>query len=405
MDDLPEIDLGDPAVVADPFTAHGAARERAPLARVIAPGYGRFSVATRHASARAVLSDPRLAISTASFVGIPGVPDHCRPYLRTMSERDGPEHARLRRLVAPAFTPRRVEELRPQIERIVDGLLDGLVAHADGGPVDLFALVAQPLPMEVICALVGVPEADRPRWRGYGAALAHGDIAALAAAIPAIIDDARAALARRREEPGEDLLSVLAGSATGRDGDPDRLDGTEVVTLVWHLVLAGQTPATFITNAVVTLLEHPEVLRELRTDPSRMRTAVEELLRLSAPQLMATPRFATEDLEVDGVAVARGEALTASLAGANRDPRAFPHPESLDLHRPDAGSGHLAFGHGPHFCLGAALARLQSEVALTALLRRCPNLALAGPVQRIPDAGSWRVEELWITGVGRPPQP
>jgi cytochrome P450 len=317
--------------------------------------------------------------------------------MRTMSEMDGPEHTRLRRLVSPAFTPRRAAEFRPRIEPIVDALLDALPAHAEGGAVDLLAHFARPLPIDVICELVGIPEPDRPRWRDYGAAVAAGWGQTFAEAIPGIMADAKAAIARHRDEPGADLVCDLIRIQAD---DGDRLSDNELVTLVWHLVLAGQTPTNLIANAVQTLLSHPHQLAALRDDPSLMPRAVEELIRWCGPQLLTIPRYAQEDVEIDGVLVGKGEPVTATIVSANRDPRALTDPDRLDISRAAGPSGHLGFGHGPHFCLGASLARAQTEVALTALLHRFPDLALAvapEDVARVPDPGTWRLASLPVT--------
>lgn len=393
--DIPEIDLADPAVLRDPFTAYGQAREAAPLARLVAPGFGGMWVVTRYADAKAMLADPRFELRQSSYFR-PDVPEHCLKYLRTMQEMNGEEHARLRRLVAPAFTARRAAEFRPRVERIVDDLLDALVDRAaDGEPVDLLAHFTRPLPIDVICDLVGIPEASRGDWRTYGAAVAAGHGPAFADAIPSIMRDAQAAVAERSREPGADLLSDLIGVNAE---DRDRLGDDELVTLVWHLVLTGQTPTHLIANSVEALLAHPEQLAALRADESLMPGAVEELTRWCGPQLLSLPRFAREAVEIGGVPVGADEPVSAGLVCANRDPRVFPAPDQLDLRRPSNQPAHLGYAHGPHFCLGAALARVQTEVALTALLRRFPKLALAdGGAQRVPDPGAWRLTALLVT--------
>ncbi|MFC7648728.1 hypothetical protein ACFQX6_56010 [Streptosporangium lutulentum] len=204
-----------------------------------------------------------------------------------MQEMDGPEHARLRGLVSPAFTARRAADFRPRIEPIVESLLDDLPDHAEDGSVDLLAHFARPLPIEVICELVGIPEADRPRWREYGAAVAADWGQAFAEAIPGIMEGAEAAVARRRAEPGDDLISALVRTRTD---DEDRLGDAELVTLVWNLVLAGQTPTNLIANAVEALLRHPGQLTALRQDTELMPRAVEELTRWCGPQLLSIPR-------------------------------------------------------------------------------------------------------------------
>jgi cytochrome P450 len=394
--EVPEIDLTDPAVLRDPFTAYGRARERSPLARLMAPGFGPMWAVTRYQGARAMLADPRFQLNAASYMR-PDVPEDCLPYMRTMQEMDGPEHTRLRRLAAPAFSARRAARLRPRIEPIVERLLDDLPRHADGGAVDLLAHFARPLPIDVICELVGIPAPDRPRWREYGAAVAAGSGQRFAEAIPGIMAAAKAAVTARRAEPGDDLIADLVSIQAE---DRDRLSDAEMVTLVWHLVLAGQVPINLIANAVEALLTHPDQLAALREHPGRMPGAVDELLRWCGPQLLAIPRYAREDVQIGGIPIAKGEPVTAAIVSANRDPRAFDDPDHLDISRPPGASGHLGFGHGPHFCLGAPLARAETEVALAALLRRFPDLALAvapQDVPRSPDPGTWRLTSLPVT--------
>ncbi|WP_326823291.1 cytochrome P450 family protein [Streptosporangium sp. NBC_01756] len=394
---VPEIDLTDIDVLSDPAAAYGRVRECSPLARLLAPGMRPMWVLTRHEDARAMLSDPRFELGADSFMRPPGIPEHCLAYMRTMQEMEGPEHARLRRLVSPAFTARRAVDFRPRIEPIVESLLDGLADHAEDGAVDLLAHFARPLPIEVICELVGIPESDRPRWREYGAAVAAGWGQAFADAIPGIMEGAKAAVAARRAEPGDDLISDLIRSQAGDEG---RLSDTEMVTLVWNLVLAGQTPTNLVANAVETLLRHPGQLAALRADTGLMPRAVEELTRWCGPQLLTIPRHPREDVEMYGVPIRKGEPVTAAIVSANRDPRAFADPDRFDIGRDAGASGHLGYAHGPHFCLGAALARAQTEIALTALLRRFPDLVLApgSPATgRVPDPGTWRLASLPVT--------
>jgi cytochrome P450 len=392
MTTTPEIDLSDPDVVRDPFTSYGAVRETAPLARILIPGMNPLWALTRHADAREVLGDPRFVINADSFQRPPGIPEHCLKYMRTMSEMDGPEHARLRRLVSPAFTARRAAAFRERIEPIVDGLLDELPSHVEGGSVDLLAHFAWLLPIDVICELVGIPVRDRPKWREHAANIAAGYGQGFADAIPEVMAGALAAVASRREAPDGDLLADLIRV---RDSDGDRLSETELVTLVWHLVLAGQTPASLIPNAVRALHDHPDQLARLRADESLTPRAVEELIRWCGPALLTIPRYATEDVELFGELVRKGDAVTAVVASANRDPRAYSSPDELDITRAP-GTSHLGFGHGPHFCLGASLAKVQVEAALTGLLRRYPDLELVSS-ERAPDPGNWRLSTLRAT--------
>lgn len=394
---VPEIQLSDLEVIRDPFTVYGRAREQGPVAKLVAPGFGGMWALTRYAEAREMLSDPRFEIRSDSFMR-PQVPDDCLPYMRTMAEMNGPEHHRLRRLVSPAFSARRAAAFRPRIEAVVDRLLDALddrVASSGDGSVDLLPHFARHLPMDVICEWVGVPEEIRPQWREYGATVVSGAGADFAAAIPGIVRGAKETVALRRREPGDDLLTELIRV---RDEDGDRLSDDELVTLVWHLVMAGQSPTPLVANAVDALLAHPSELATLRADPALLPGAMEELGRLAGPTILSIPRYTTEDLVLHGVPVAKGEAVTAVVAAANRDPRVYESPERLDVRRAAGSAPHLGFGHGTHFCLGASVARIQTEVAVGALLRRYPALARAGEAKRALDPGTWRLESLPVRG-------
>ncbi|GEL25349.1 cytochrome P450 [Pseudonocardia sulfidoxydans NBRC 16205] len=370
-----EIDLSDPESSRDPATTYGAARERSAVARLVAPGMPPMWAITRYAEARALFTDPRFALTDATFALLPTLVDsEYLPYLRTMQQMEGPAHARLRRAVSPAFTPARAAAFRPQAEAIVDAALD----RVEKGRVDLVE-IARPLPIEIICALLGVPEDERGPWHQFGVAVATGHGQAFVEAVPRIIDAARAAVEAARARDGDDVLAVLART-------PDGPTETETITLVWQLLLAGQVPALLVPNAVHALLtesaQHP--------DPA---TAVDELIRWCGPQLLSLPRIAQEDVEVDGVAIAKGDMVSASLVGANRDPRVFDDPDTLRLDRHNAGA-HLGFAHGPHFCLGASLARMQTEVTLRAVLRRDPRLVAPDAAARRPDPGTWRLTTL-----------
>ena len=365
------IDPADPAALLDPAATYAAVRQDSPVATMEVPGLGTLWIVTRHEHARQVLTDPRFRLARESYAmrpeGLPETPN--------LGEMDGPDHARLRRLAAPVFTSRRIAEFRPKIEQMVRSLL------ADRPEAfDLLTDFAHPMPIEVICDLVGIAEHERPMWRRVGIAVAGGQGQAFQEAIPEVIAGAKAAVARARAEPGDGLLADLVRSEATDD---------EMVVLVWHLVLAGQVPGNLIANAVEALLTHPAQIALLQEDPPR---AVEELLRWCTPQLLTVPRFTTEDVEIGGVPIPEGERVTVSMLSANRDPAVFPDPDRLDVTR--VPGPHLAFAHGAHFCLGAALARLETEVALTTLFTRFPGLRLAADPVRVPDPGNWRLATL-----------
>nr|WP_016698091.1 cytochrome P450 [Actinoalloteichus spitiensis] len=301
-----------------------------------------------------------------------------------MLATDPPDHTRLRSLARAAFTPAAVERLRPRILAIAEELAGSM--GAESGPVDLVERFALPLPVTVICELLAVPAADRAALAGWSSRL-------FLAGQPEVIDEASHQLAdylsdlvaRRRREPGEDLLSELIAA---RDAG-DRLSEDELVSLAALLLIAGhETTTNLLGTAVLSLLTHPEQLAWLRADLGRLPSAVEELLRHDGPVNVATFRFTTEPVRLAGVDLPADAVVLVSLGAADRDPARFPDPDRLDLRRRSA--GHLAFGHGIHYCLGAPLARAEAEIGLGVLLRRFPGLRLA----EAPEEVSWRRSRL-----------
>jgi cytochrome P450 len=290
---------------------------------------------------------------------------------------DPPDHTRLRRLVAGAFSVRRIEGLRPRVQDIVDDLLDDIAAGGPDDPVDLVASFAFPLPFTVICELLGVPATERAALeRGLAVLLAPTSTAAAYAeavrASDSVVEQLTRLVELKTTDPGDDLISALISA---RDGT-EQLSQQELLSTIFQLIVAGHdTTASLLGNSVVALLRHPDQLEELRSDPTAIATALEELLRYDAPVPHATFRYAREPLDLGGVTIPAGAQVVINLASANRDEARYPDPELLDIHRPDARN--LAFGHGIHFCLGAPLARMEGELALASLLQRFPALHLA----------------------------
>ncbi|GGK89755.1 cytochrome P450 [Planomonospora parontospora subsp. parontospora] len=404
-------DLTDPALLDDPHGGFARMRERAPMVRGTIPGAAApVWLVTRYDDVKTVLGDTRFVNDPAHVPGrgaenireqvirargIP--PEYARYVLDGILDADGEDHIRLRRLVSRAFTARRVAELRPRVAEIAEDLLDRLPGAAEDGVADLMEHFAYPLPITVICELVGIPEEDRPRWREWGAALFAPDPAGFGAVLRDMVGHIEELIVRRRAAPGDDLLTGLVHV---HDEDGDRLGDAELVTMVLTLVLAGhETTAHLIGNGTAALLAHPGQLALLRREPELMPRAVHELMRWCGPVHLTRTRYAAEDVEIGGMTVRRGEAVVAVLAGANRDPRVFDDPDRLDITREPDGrrEDHVGFGHGLHYCLGAALARQEGEVALAALLRRFPHLALAvppGDLPRQPLPGMWRLARL-----------
>ncbi|MCK2241123.1 MULTISPECIES: cytochrome P450 [unclassified Crossiella] len=361
-------------------------QDEEPMSRIRLPFGGRDGqpaeawLATRHADVRQVLGDHRFSMARAMDPATPRVePLPLRPGpLLTM---DPPEHTRIRRLVAKEFTMRRVEKLRPHTEKHVAQFLDAMAVH--GQPADLVQHLSLPLPITMICELLGVPYTERHRFRTFSDVLT-----ATTAHTPAEINHAWGELegylgeliAQRRADPTDDLLGALV---LARD-EGDRLTEDELVRVGLNLLIAGhETTASQIGNFSYTLLSQRELYEQLVADPALVPTAVEELLRIIPLRSVGSfPRVAKADIEVGGVLVREGEAVLINVGQANRDPSVFEQPELRDLSREH--NPHLAFGHGVHHCLGALLARMELQLVLAALVSRFPGLRLAVPAAEIP---------------------
>jgi pimeloyl-[acyl-carrier protein] synthase len=345
-------------------------------------------VLTRYEDAVMVLRDPRfgregIAELAEARLGAARV----RPTnARDMLFRDPPDHTRLRALVSRAFTPRVVEAMRPHIQEIVDGLLDRVEgAHA----MDVIEDLAYPVPVRVICEMLGVPPADQEVFRHWSADIARSLDAALFPADSSIVTrgqeagDAlreyfRSLIAVRRKHPQPDLLSALIAA----EEQGDKLSEAELLSTCVLLLIAGhETTVNLIGNGLLALLQHPTELRALADDPALIQTGVEELLRYDGP-VQRTSRMTMADVEIGGKQISKGSVVVAAIGAANRDPAYFPDPERLDIARKD--NRHIAFGFGIHFCLGAPLARIEGQVAIGTLLRRWRGLKL------VSDTPEWR---------------
>ncbi|GFE26622.1 cytochrome P450 [Streptomyces libani] len=330
---------------------------------------------TRYAEARFVLGDQRFSRAEGARHDEPRASEGRRD--SGILGMDPPDHTRLRTLVAKAFTVRQVEKLRPQVKQLANELLDELVAA--GPPADLVDRYALPIPVAVICRMLGVPAEDRPRFRVWSdAALSTSSLTA--AEFDANMEELRAYMRQLIEEhrsaPRDDLMTALIDA---RDVG-DRLSELELVDLCVGILVAGhETTATQIPNFVLALLDHPGQLALLRKQPELIGGAVEELLRFVPLGSGASqPRYATEDVEVGGTLVRAGTPVLVAVGAANRDALRFGTPGTLDISR--TGNQHLGFGHGVHHCLGAPLARLELQEAIGALITRFPELRLAGDV-------------------------
>lgn len=350
-------------------------------------------IVARYADGAAVLHDRRFGWEGAQELLLdrlgPGPIQRVRS--KWMLFMDPPDHTRLRTLVNKAFTPRVVEAMRPHIREIVDELL-GAVEGA--GRMDVIADFAYPLPVIVICEMLGVPTEDRETFKGWSRDLARTLDPAVS---PELIEQTREAalafqeyftalIAERRARPRDDLISALIAA----EEQGDRLSEEELLATLLLLFGAGhETTMNLIGNGTLALLRHPDQLERLRGEPALAVSAVEELLRYDGPVQLAG-RIAGEDVEIRGKPIRKGEIVVPLLGAANRDPAQFPDPDRLDLTRTDI--RHLTFGGGVHFCLGAPLARVEGQIAITTLLRRLPGLKLE------TDVPEWR-ETVTLRGL------
>ncbi|MFF0199775.1 cytochrome P450 [Streptomyces sp. NPDC005017] len=383
------IDLGryGDAFRTDPHPVYAELRERGPVHRVRPPGAEAEHeswLVVGYEEAREALADPRLAKDPAKLGMTFLDEEHIGKYLLSV---DPPDHTRLRSLVSRAFTARRVEQLRPRVQQITDDLLDAMLPRAGADLVESFAF---PLPITVICELLGIPEMDRAEFRKISTEVVapsspgseYDAVLSLAAYLTELIED------KRSGGPSDDMLSDLIRT-TAEDGD--RLSASELRGMAYLLLIAGhETTVNLITNGVHALLTHPGQLADLRADMGLLDGAVEEMLRWEGPVENATFRFAAEPLEIAGVPIAQGESVLVGLTAADRDPARYPDADRFDIRRDPR--GHVAFGHGIHYCLGAPLARLEGRIAVRTLLERAPGLALDGP------AGEW-LPGMLIRGV------
>jgi cytochrome P450 len=368
----------------DPFPLFAEIRKRGPVQPVtLADGHDAWLIAG-YDEALAALNDLRISkdmdVAAARdddvvAVGLPGP-----AFARHMLAVDPPDHTRLRRLVSVAFTARRIEALRPHVQDIIDGLLDDIAASGPGTRVDLVGEFAFPLPFTVICELLGVPETQRADFGRELTTLLtptanDAEYARAKAASDAVVGLLADLVETKQRAPGDDLVSALIEA---RDGD-ERLDQRELLSTIFQLIVAGHdTTTSLIGNSLVALFRHPEQLAALRADPERIPAALEEFLRYDGPVPHTTFRYATAPIDIGGATIPTGAQVVICLAAANRDHRHYTSAEELDIERSEA--RHLAFGHGIHFCIGAALARMEGQLALRSLLERFPEMRLAvGP--------------------------
>ena len=380
------LDLTDPAVVADPYPAFARARAVAPVQWH--EGLGLW-LAFTHPESNAVLRDRRLGRIWQDKAPGERFESFNLIHRNAILEMEPPHHTRLRRLISTAFARGHVERLRPWVEDLAGRLVDDLLEESAGSrPVDLLTGMAEQLPVAVIAELLGVPDADRHLLRPWSNAIVkmyeyertrqrEDDAERSADEFVAYL---RGLAAERRKNPGDDLVSHLV---TVRDADGDKLTEDELVTTCILLLNAGHEATVNVTgNGTLALLRNPDQLQRLRDDRSLLPAAIEEFMRFDSP-LQLFERTATEDVEIGGITVGKGQKIAALLGSANHDPAVFADPETLDVGRTE--NPHITFGAGVHFCIGAPLARVELQATFGALLDRTTSIELGGDPVRRPE--------------------
>ncbi|MGI9523167.1 MAG: cytochrome P450 family protein [Hyphomicrobiaceae bacterium] len=359
------------------------------VVRVRLPIFGATAFVTQHESVERLLKASTDFSTDFLRSGRSGLatflrwmPGPLRLLSENMLQKDGVDHRRLRRLVDGAFRRNEIEALRPRIESIADELIGRLARSSDG---DLVRHVARELPLAVICEMLGLPQEHRPQFTRWMASLSEvhsiGGVARLIPAINRINRYLRARIEIRRADPQDDLISALVHA----EGDGDRLSNNELLAMCFLLFVAGhETTTHLISVGTLTLLQNPGELERLRAEPDSASTAADELLRHVSPVQMTKPRMPVGEMQFEGVTLRKGENVIAFLSSANRDPAVFDVPDRLDVKRRE--NRHVAFGSGPHFCLGAWLGRAEMELFLKRLIDRAPNLQLSVP----EDSLQWR---------------
>ncbi|HEY9336961.1 MAG TPA: cytochrome P450 [Kribbella sp.] len=379
----------------DPSPTFAALREDRPVARVRTLAGAEVWLVTRYDDVKLVLADPRFSRAAVVKQGAPRVA-LAKPMPNSLTTTDPPEHSRLRRLVVPTFAHRKIEQTRPWVAELSAQLAEDVARAGDGA--DIRQLVALPLPIQVICQLLGVPYADREQFRewtelGYSMKMAEKDLVEDAMTnLTAYIEDLVTKKLANTDQPAEDLLDELVRARE----EGDRLSQDELIAFGVNLLVAGhETSANQISSCVATLLRWPENWARLVAEPGLIPSAIEELLRFNRFSEVGQLRVAVEDIELHGVHIKAGDGVMAALNSANRDPRAYDAPDELRLDRPD--NKHLSFGFGPHFCLGAQLARIELQESLAALVRRFPRMSLAKPAEEL----EWR--RVLVSGLAELP--
>ncbi|AEI43410.1 cytochrome P450 [Paenibacillus mucilaginosus KNP414] len=388
--EAPQLDLFSSEFKRNAYSLYAQLREQEPVYRFMLPNGQTAWLITRYEDAQAALKDSRFIKNPHTLLSQEQMDKWTFPMLerdlliRNMVASDPPDHTRLRNLVQKAFTPKMIEELRGRIQEIADTLLDEIQDKGNMNVMDDFAF---PLPIIVICEMLGIPAEDRDSFRDWSNAIVRAvhlpeKIQEALPQIRSFIKYMGQLIEERRNDPDEDLVSSLIQAET----EGEQLTENELYSMIFLLIVAGhETTVNLIGNGVFALLQHPEQWEKLQSHPELISSAVEEILRFYGPVELASSRWAGEDVPFHEQLIRKGDMIAVALASANRDEAQFIHPDRFDITRKN--NRHLAFGTGIHHCLGAPLARLEGQIALLTLLRRMPKLRLStdpGTLQWVP---------------------
>jgi len=385
---IPQVDITSAKFKTNPFPFYAQLRAEAPVFPVTLPTKQRAWLVTRYEDVLNVLKDERFAkdrrnaMTPEQLKKMPWVPPMFKPLERNMLDLDSPDHTRLRALVHKAFTPRLIEQMRDQVQVLANELLDA--AEPKGG-MDVIADFALPLPLTLIGRILGIPVEDNPKFHLWTKrVVSAGSTKNPILLIPTVMKFMgyfRKLIKERGLHPKDDLITALVQAKEGSD----QMSEDEVLSMIIILLIAGhETTVNLIGSGTLALLEHPDQIALLRTEPTLIKPAIEELLRFVCPVETASERYAREDITLAGTTIPRGELVLAAIGSANRDSDYFDNPDVLDITREN--NKHLAFGHGSHYCLGTPLARLEGQIAIQTLINRMPNLRLSVA----PDQIRWR---------------
>ena len=371
------INIASPAFLADEYALYDRIREERPVSRIKISVIRMYAV-SRYEDCAAILKDPRLVRNRSTATGgsrfpFP-MPKSVKPMIESMIMADDPDHKRLRELVRLAFKPQSITQITERIGQYSEELLDGL----DGaGEFDLKTQYAQQLPTRMIADMLGVDAPSMAEFSNMFDTLTKGFggfrvLKTMFFDLPGAIEAGRKLIRAKREQPGDDILTGLIEA----EHDGGRMTEDELVAMVFLLIVAGyETTTHLITNGMLALFQNPLALEQLRAEPALIDTAVEEMIRHRGPIGGTKPQYTTEDIELHGVTIPRGNGVMPLFVAANHDPRVFENPHTFDITRTP--NHHLGFGHGIHYCLGAHLARAETRIAINGLLQRFPDLELA----------------------------